>query len=448
MPRPVAGVDYPRSHAELLAMFPDDRACVGYLSRLRWPGGFVCERCGVIDDAWVTAQGLRCRHCRAHRRPLAGTILDATKTPLTTWVTAAWLVTTGKNGMSAKTLERTLGVSYHTAWAILQRFRVAMVRSERPRLSGNVEIDETLVGGVSRGGKPGRGSETRAVVVVAVELLSPKGFGRCRLRVSPSAAEADLTPVVRDLVEPGSVLLTDAWLGYDRVEQHGYTRVATNLRGNPEAAHVVHPGVHRVASLLKRWLLGTHQGAVREDHLQAYCEEFTFRFNRRHAAHRGLVFRRLLEQLVTTGPVRFDELTFGYWPPDLATPRPSEPGVIRTVVVADRPASKLPRHVDNDARFARIGRAADADAAHRQARGLGAHLVLVDGEREDDDLIRIVTEVHTHHPDCRVVVHLGLHPPATPEQLREAGAALVVKKRGPQNLLNTTANLFQEGAGA
>ena len=147
---------------------------------------------------------------------LAGTLLDRVKTPLTNWMVAAWLVSAAKNGLSATTLERTLGVSYHTAWAILQRFRVAMVRAERTRLSGTVEVDETFVGGVSRGGKSGRGSASKTVVVVAVEILSPKGFGRCRLRVSPSAAQHDLTPIVCDLVEPGSVLLTDAWQGYDR----------------------------------------------------------------------------------------------------------------------------------------------------------------------------------------------------------------------------------------
>ena len=422
-------------------MFPDDAACARYLAQLRWSSGFACEACGAVDEPWQTKRGVMCRHCRAQRRTLAGTVLDATKTPLTTWVTAAWLVTTGKNGMSAKTLERTLGVSYHTAWAILQRFRVAMVRSERSKLSGDVEVDETLVGGVSRGGKGGRGSASKTVVVVAVEILHPKGFGRCRLRVSPSAEQYDLTPIVCDLVEPGSVLLTDAWRGYDLVEQHGYTRRATNLKRSPQAAHVVHPGVHRVASLLKRWLLGTHQGSVDPDHLQAYCEEFTFRFNRRRSTHRGLVFRRLLEQMVTTGPVRYHELNFGYWPKATATARAVPAGTIRTLVVADRSASRLARRIDQDARFTRIGRATDAREARLQAKGLEAQLVVVDGDRDDDTLLDVVAQTRASGRGRVIAVHVGRHTGATREQLQQAGADLTVNKAGRQNLLDSCAEL-------
>jgi transposase-like protein len=437
----VAGVDYPRSHAELVSMFPDDEACARYLGGLRWPSGFVCEACGAIDEPWRTKRGVMCRHCRAQQRLLARTVLDATKTPLTTWVTAAWLVTTGKNGMSAKTLERTLGVSYHTAWAILQRFRVAMVRSERSKLSGDVEVDETLVGGVSRGGKSGRGSATKTVVVVAVEILDPKGFGRCRLRVSPSAEQHDLTPIVCNLIEPDSVLLTDAWRGYDLVEQHGYTRIATNLTQSRQAAHVVHPGVHRVASLLKRWLLGTHQGSVDPDHLQAYCEEFTFRFNRRRSTHRGLVFRRLLEQAMVTGPVRYHELNFGYWPTATATPRRVPAGTIRTLVVADRTSSRLARYIDNDTRFTRIGRATTADEARLQAEGLGAQLVVIDGDRDDDTLLDVVTRARPSGRSRVITVHVGRRTTATREQLTKAGADLAVIKAGRQNLLDSCAKI-------
>ena len=366
-------------------------------------------------------------------------MLDATKTPLTTWVTAAWLMTTAKNGLSAKTLERTLGVSYHTAWAMLQRFRVAMVRSERSRLVGEVEVDETMVGGVNRGGKGGCGSATRAVVVVAVEVAQPKGFGRCRVRVARSAEQDALTPIVCDLVEHASVLLTDAWRGYDRIEEHGYIRKATNLKQTPQAAHEVHPGVHRVASLLKRWLLGTHQGSVDPDHLQAYCEELVFRFNRRKAIHRGLVFHRLLEQLATTGPVRFDELQFGYWRRAPANPAPASRDVIRTLVVADRPASRLARHVSSDDRSARVGRAATPDEAREQARGLGAQLVLIDGDRDADDLLDVVAQARTSSKSRVIAVHVGNRTAATRDEITAASADLAVYKAGRQNLLDSCA---------
>ena len=440
-PQLVAGEDYPRSHAELMAMFPDDAAVLRYLARLRWRNGFVCARCGVADEPWVARRGMMCKHCESQQRILAGTVLDQVKTPLVTWMVAAWLVTTAKNGMSAKTLERTLGVSYHTAWGILQRFRVAMVRSERSKLSGDVEVDETLVGGVSRGGKVGRGSASKTVVVVAVEILSPMGWGRCRLRVAPSAEQHTLTPIVCDLIEPGSVLLTDAWHGYDLVEQHGYTRKATNLHKSPLAAHIVHPGVHRVASLLKRWLLGTHQGAVDPDHLQAYLEEFTFRFNRRRARHRGLVFHRLLEQLVTTGPVRFEELTYGYWPKAAATKVTAPPGTIRTLVVTPDPKSRSPliRRVDQDDRATRIGRATTPDETHRQAKGLNPQLILIDGDR--DDLIDVVTQAHAAGKSRIILVHAGKKTKATADDLAEAGAHLTVNKAGNANIVTKAAEL-------
>jgi transposase-like protein len=202
---------------------------------------------------------------------------------VTTWFEAAWHVTTAKNGLSAKTLERTLGTRYRVAWTMLQRFRVAMVRSERERLSGNVEVDEILVGGVEHGGKRGRGT-AKSVVVIAVEVLAPKGFGRLRMRHVPNASGTNLLPFVCDVVAPGSTVRTDGWDGYNDLPKYGYMRQKTVLSSSDDPAHVAMPGVHRVASLLKRWILGTHQGSVTPDHLQSYLEVVTFRFNRRALA--------------------------------------------------------------------------------------------------------------------------------------------------------------------
>ncbi len=170
------------------------------------------------------------------------------------------------------------------------------------------------MGGVDHGGKRGRGAK-KCVVVIALELTAPKSFGRVRLRHVPDASGASLVPFLCDVVAPGSILITDSWRGYNDVVKHGYSRKAVNIEASGDPAHIVMPGVHRVASLLKRWLLGTHQGAVDPVHLQSYLEEFTFRFNRRSSRSRGLVFRRLLEQAVVTSPVTEDDIIQGYlWP--------------------------------------------------------------------------------------------------------------------------------------
>ncbi len=186
-----------------------------------------------------------------------------------------------------------------------------MVRSERGLLSGNVEVDETLVGGVKHGGKRGRGV-AKSIVVIAVEVLEPKGFGRVRMRYVPDASGDSLVPFVRDAIVPEASVLTDGWGGYNDLSKYGYTRRKIVISSSGDSAHVSMPGVHRVASLLKRWILGTHHGSVTPEHLQSYLEEFTFRFNRRTSRSCGLVFRRLLEQAVVTMPVTESDVTHGY----------------------------------------------------------------------------------------------------------------------------------------
>lgn len=273
--------DYPNTYREFVKMFPDDVACADYLAQLRWHEGFICPACKKASTPWKESRGrLACPICRHQASVSAGTIFNKTRTALTTWFEAAWHVTTAKNGMSAKTLERTMGISYRVAWTMLQRFRVAMVDSERKQLSGIVEVDETLIGGVKHGGKRGRGT-TKSIVVIAVEIKQPKGFGRVRMRYIPDASGDSLLPFVCDVIAPGSVVQTDGWSGYNELPKHGYTRQITILSSSGDPAHVSMPGVHRVASLLKRWILGTHQGSLVHDHLQSYLEEYTFRFNRR-----------------------------------------------------------------------------------------------------------------------------------------------------------------------
>ena len=296
-----------------MRIFPDDAACTRFLERLRWPSSFQCPGCkqGSVQPWRQTRERLVCPACRRQVSVTAGTLFDKTRTPLTTWFEAAWHVTTAKNGLSAKTLERTMGVRYRVAWTMLQRFRVAMVRSDREPLSGDVEVDETFVGGPKSGGKRGRGA-AKSLVAIAVEIKQPRGFGRVRMRHVPDASAKSLVPFVRDAVRPGSSVLTDGWRAYNDLAEHGYEHKRDIQYKSDTPAHVSMPGVHRIASLFKRWILGTHQGSVTPDHLQSYLEEFTFRFNRRTSRSRGLVFRRLLEQAVVTGPVTEDDVTGGY----------------------------------------------------------------------------------------------------------------------------------------
>lgn len=308
----VSGRDYPHTYRGFVEMFPDDVACEAYLAKLRWPEGFVCPACKSSVAPWQSSRGrLACPRCRHRTTVCAGTIFDKTRTPLTTWFEAAWHVCTAKNGMSAKTLERTLGTRYRVAWTMLHRFRVAMVDAERKQLSGTVEVDETMVGGVKQGGKRGRGA-VKSIVVIAVEIKEPMGFGRVRMQHIPDASGASLIPFVCHVTTPGSFVCTDGWSGYNGLETKGFNRNITVQSSSGDPAHVSMPGVHRVASLLKRWILGTHQGSIVPEHLQSYLEEFTFRFNRRTSRSRGLVFRRLLERAVATAPVTERDVTDGY----------------------------------------------------------------------------------------------------------------------------------------
>ena len=308
----MAGRDYPRIYREFVEWFPDNESCVSYLEKLRWPNGFICPACGTVLEPWHQTRGrLVCPRCHHQTSATRGTIFDKTRTPLTTWFETAWHMTTAKNGLSAKTLQRTLGTSYRTALIMLHRYRIAMVRSEREQLSGIVEIDESLVGGVDHGGKRGRGAD-KAIVVIAVEVKDPMGFGRVRMRHIPNASGDELVPFVCAVVTPGAIVQTDGWGGYNELQQNGYVHQKKVLSSSDDPAHVSMPGVHRIASLLKRWILGTHQGSVSVEHLQSYLEEFTFRFNRRTSHSRGLVFRRLLEQAVVTSPIIENEIAHGF----------------------------------------------------------------------------------------------------------------------------------------
>ena len=309
---PVAGAHYPRSAGEFQAWFRTDADCLDYLEWLRWPDGFVCPGCGHTGG-WRLGDGrLRCAGCGVRTSVTAGTIFDRTRTPLTVWFTACWLFATQKNGVSALSLQRALEIgSYQTAWAMLHRLRSVLVRPGRDRLAGTVEVDETYMGGEEPGLRGGRARGKKVLTAIAVEIRQPKGIGRCRMAPLADVSAASLHPFVADHVEPGATVITDAWQGYHGIAGLGYaherrSQRAARARGDDPVRLL--PAVHRVASLAKRWLLGTHQGSVDEAHLPAYLDEFVFRFNRRRSRSRGLVFYRMLERAVGHDPVRYQDL--------------------------------------------------------------------------------------------------------------------------------------------
>lgn len=286
---------------ELEANFATEDACRAYLAQLRWPSGFRCPRCRS-DKAWTVRGRWECGGCGRQTSVTAGTIFQDTRTPLPVWFRAMWWVTTQKNGASALGLQRVLGLKeYRTAWTMLHRLRRAMVRPGRDLLTGRVEVDECYVGGLEEG-LPGRLNLKKALVVVAAQEDGP-GIGRIRMRQILNASAESLMPFVQDSVEAGSVIHTDGWLGYSPLESQGYVHEVTFLKGKKKAPSELMPRVHRVISLLKRWLMGTHQGAVSHKYLDYYLDEFTFRFNRRRSKSRGKLFFRLAQQAVAVDPV-------------------------------------------------------------------------------------------------------------------------------------------------
>lgn len=312
MDQPRAGTHYPRSLGEFLAWFRTDEDCLDYLEWLRWPTGFACATCRH-DGGWRLRDGrFMCCRCGARTSVTAGTIFDRTRTPLTVWFHACWLFASGKDGISALSLKRTLEIgSYQTAWAMLHRVRSVLVRPGRERLTGRVEVDETYIGGKEAGLSGGRARGKKVLTGIAVEVLEPRGFGRCRMRPLTDASAESLHLFVTDFVEPGATVVTDGWPGYCGLDGLGYIhdpRSQRAARAAGEDSQQLLPGVHRVASLAKRWLLGTHQGAVDVAHLPSYLNEFVFRFNRRRSRSRGMVFYRVLELAVAREPFRYKEL--------------------------------------------------------------------------------------------------------------------------------------------
>jgi len=293
--------NYPKTVIEFVDRFSTDKACWDYLIKIRWPDGFICPKCGGTKG-WINLRDVfECASCSYQTSITAGTVLEGTRKSLREWFHAMWWVCTQTTGGSAKGLQRLLGLkSYQTAWTWLHKLRIAMVRADRTLLSDTVELDETFIGG-SLAGKRGRWAEGKTLVAVAVER-NGKQNERIRLAVIPNASSEILDGFVKTNIAKGSTVITDGWNGYNNLNKIEYKhKVEVKTVGEENLL----PHVHTIAALLKRWLLGTHHGAVSAKHLQPYLDEFVFRQNRRKTRHVGKIFYRLVQGAMVSAPKQY-----------------------------------------------------------------------------------------------------------------------------------------------
>ncbi len=319
--------DFPQTLLEFQRILPNEDACALYLERVRWPGGFECRRCGAVDEPWrlqARPHILKCRHCRYQVSLTSGTVMHRSKQPLQVWLWAAYLVTTQTPGMSALQFQRQLGIKrYETAFNMLHKLRAAMVRPDQDRIGAEwpVEVDEVWIGGKTRG--EGRGVHHKVLVVGAVEVrerTSEKGrakirrretyAGRMRLQIIADRSTDSLESFVLDAIESGSTVVTDGWDGYNGLSGLGYDHQAHTIAGDMEVVEEFLPIIHLVFGNLQTWLLGTHHG-VSAKHLQAYLNEYVFRFNRRF--YRMTSFNSVLGIAVQVGGPTYRALYEGKW---------------------------------------------------------------------------------------------------------------------------------------
>jgi len=312
---------YPTNLIEFIDCFATDLECRRYIMSMRWEDAFVCPTCGH-NEYWANEEisYCICRKCRHRISLLAGTVMQDSKLPVRAWLIAMWLFATQKDGVSAKSLQENLGLrSYRSAWSLLHKLRVAMVRSDRENLSGVVEIDEEYIGGVLEDGKRGRGSENKQLVVVAVQLEKIQGdnpdrpslrdyrLSKIRAKHISNASKSELHSFIKGNIDKGSTLIRDGWAGYSGIEDEGYYSEITKMSEATSEDEKL-PHVHLAISLIKRWILGTYQGNIDEYNLQAYLEEFTFRFNRKTSHNRGWLFYRMAQGALSTKPHPYESL--------------------------------------------------------------------------------------------------------------------------------------------
>lgn len=293
---------YPKDFQEFLYQFKNDNDCWSYLFQMRWPAGFICPKCRK-GKYWITGKHLiHCVNCNHQTSVTAGTIFQGTRKPLLLWFHVMWWVVAQKTGASANNLKDFMGFrSDETAWAWLHKLRRAMVRPGRENLEGEVEVDETYIGGEEKGeGNQGRGAKTKTLVVVAAECKG-KQIGRVRFKCIDCASSENLIGFIHDNIKNGSQVITDGWEGYASLSKtKEYQHVKKVISGSGFAAHELLPHVHMVDSLVKRWINGTHQGRISSKHLSYYLDEYAFRFNRKLSTYRGKLFFRLIQQAIIT----------------------------------------------------------------------------------------------------------------------------------------------------
>jgi len=301
---------YPKNFQEFLIQFRTEKDCWDYIFDLRWPDGFQCPQCNSSKH-WLTDKELiHCATCGHQSSITGGTIFHGTRKPLLLWFYVMWWVVAQKTGASAYNLMDFMGLgSYETAWTWLHKLRRAMVRPERDKLKGEIEVDETYIGGKEVGkGKQGRGADTKILVIVATECIG-KQIGRVRFKCIDEASGEQIQGFIEESIEHGSIVITDGWSGYSFLsESKNYEHKPKIISGSGQEAHELLPHVHMVDSQVKRWLNGTHQGKVSPKHLPYYLDEFAFRFNRKMSTYRGKLFYRLMQQAVTTSPVPIKEI--------------------------------------------------------------------------------------------------------------------------------------------
>jgi len=304
--------DFPCNQFEFEKRFNTEQTCRDYLASMKWPDGFLCRNCGH-KKYWISAKGLYiCTRCESPNSLTAGTVMHGTKKPLTFWFKAMWWFTTRKSGVNAINLKDLLGLgSYQTAWLWLHKLRDCTIRRGRERLSGAVEVDEFVIGG-QQPGKRGRGAIGKAIVVAAVEKEG-KQLGRIRLQVVPDYSGDVLEQSVIANVSPGSIVMTDGWKGYNFLNKSDYihNQIIASHTAKKES---VLPGVHLIASLVKRLIIGTFQGRFDPKHLQSYLDEYVFRFNRRKSRNVGKKFMRIVQQVTASTKTTYKKVKAGASP--------------------------------------------------------------------------------------------------------------------------------------
>ena len=314
-------IKYPKNFIEFLDYLSTDIKCREYLLSIRWEHGFVCAACGH-GKYWTNEKISYCICCNCRHRIslLAGTVMQDSKLSVRVWLSAIWFFVTQKDGISAKSLQDNLGLgSYRSAWSLLHKLRIAMIRAERDKLSGLIEVDEGYIGGVLEGGKRGRGSENKQLVAVAVQLEKIPGdnperptlrdyrLSKIRTKHIPNASKPELHSFIKENIEIGSTLIRDGWAGYSGIDNEGYCSEVTKVsKATSEEDKLPH--VHLAISLIERWILGTYQGNIDEYNLQTYLEEFTFRFNRKTSHCRGWLFYRMVQGALSTEPHPYESL--------------------------------------------------------------------------------------------------------------------------------------------